>query len=69
MGDVLRRLREAKGLTQTELAKRAKITDEYVSMLESGAKRNPSFEVLKRLAKALGISVGELLVLVEKSEE
>lgn len=66
LGDVLRRLREAKGLTQTELARRAKITDEYVSMLESGAKWNPSLMVLQRLAKALGVSVGELILLLEK---
>ncbi len=61
LGDVLRRLRGAKGLTQAELARRAKITDEYVSMLESGAKQNPSLAVLRRLAKALGVSVAELL--------
>ncbi len=61
LGDVLRRLREAKGLTQPELARRAKITDEYVSMLESGVRRNPSLEVLQRISKALGLSVGELV--------
>lgn len=60
LGDVLRQRREAKGLTQAELARKAKITDEYVSMLETGAKRNPSLAVLQRLAKALGVSVGEL---------
>ena len=61
LGDVLRRLRVAKGLTQTKLARRAKITSEYVSMLESGAKRNPSLEVLQRISKALGVTVAELL--------
>jgi XRE family transcriptional regulator of biofilm formation len=61
LGDVLRNRREAKGLTQAQLARRAKITDEYVSMLETGAKRNPSLAVLQRLAKVLGVSVSELL--------
>lgn len=61
LGDALRRLRVAKGLTQTELARRAKITSEYVSLLESHAKANPSLQVLQRLAKALGVSVAELL--------
>ncbi len=63
LGDALRRLREAKGLTQVELAKRANITDEYLSMLESGVRRNPSLAVLRRLARALGVSVGELMAL------
>ena len=61
LGDVLRRLRKAKGLTQPELARRAEITDEYVSMLESGVKRNPSLAVLQRLAKALNVTVAELI--------
>ncbi len=69
LGDVLRRLRVAKGLTQTELARRAKITSEYVCLLESHAKANPSFDVLRRISKALGLSVGELLVLLEKGGE
>lgn len=61
LGDVLRNRREARGLTQAELARRAKITGEYVSMLETGAKRNPSLAVLQRLAKVLGVSVSDLL--------
>lgn len=58
---MLKRLREAKGLTQPEVARRAGITDEYVSMLESGVRRNPSLAVLIRIAKVLGVSVSELL--------
>ena len=58
---VLARLRESKGLTKRELARRAKVTEAYVSQLESGARRNPSLPVLKRLAKALGVPVTELL--------
>jgi transcriptional regulator with XRE-family HTH domain len=65
----LKILRQTKGLTQEELAKKAKITHAYLSMLESGAKRNPSLEVLQRLAKALGVSVGELLLLLQKGGE
>ncbi len=59
--DRLKRLREAKGLTQVQLASTAGITYAYLSMLETGAKRNPSLATLQRLAKALGLSVGELL--------
>jgi transcriptional regulator with XRE-family HTH domain len=58
---VLRRLREARNMTQEELAKRAKVTRSHLSLLEAGHRKNPSLEVLKRLARALGVPVGELL--------
>jgi len=58
---VLRQLREAKGMTQADLAKRAKVDQGYISTLEAGEKKNPGINVLKRLARALGVPVGELL--------
>jgi transcriptional regulator with XRE-family HTH domain len=61
LSTVLRELRESKGWTQEELAKRAKITRSHLSLLEAGHRRNPSLEVLKRLARALGVPVTELL--------
>ena len=53
--------RENKGLSQTEVAKRSGVTRFYVSQLESGLRKNPSLPVLKRIAKALGVTVTELL--------
>lgn len=58
---ILQKLRKAKGLTQAELAKKAKVTQAYVAMLERGVKKNPSLAILRRLAKALGVPVAELL--------
>lgn len=60
-GAMLKRIREAKGLTQLELAKRAKVAQSYVSALEAGEKKDPGLAVLKRLARALGVPVEELL--------
>ena len=60
-GPVFKRLREAKGLTQEALAKRVGVTQEYIAKLETGARRNPTVDTLKRLAKALGVPVTELL--------
>ena len=45
---------------QAALAKRAKITREYVNKLEAG-RYDPTVGVLQRLAKALGVPVTELL--------
>jgi transcriptional regulator with XRE-family HTH domain len=58
---MLKTLREAKGLTQDQLAKKAGVTEAYVSMLESGKRKAPSLPALQRLAKALGAPVAELL--------
>jgi transcriptional regulator with XRE-family HTH domain len=58
---VLTRIRTGRELTKRALAKRAKVTEAYVSQLESGMRRNPSLPVLKRLAKALGVPVTKLL--------
>ena len=56
----LKRMREAKGLSQADLARRAKITREYVNKLEAG-RYDPTMGTLQALAKALGVPVTELL--------
>ena len=48
-------------MTQAELAKRAKLTQGYISQLEAGAKQDIGAKVAVRLAKALGVPVTELL--------
>lgn len=61
LGVVIRTKRQAAGLTQAELAKRARVTQGYVAQIEGGRKKSPSLESLRRLAKALGVTVAELL--------
>lgn len=58
---MIRRLREAEGLTQETLAKKAGVTQSYIAQLESGLKKSPSLPTLKKLARALGVPVTELL--------
>jgi transcriptional regulator with XRE-family HTH domain len=48
-------------MTQAELARKARLTEAYVSQLLKGKRKNPSLDVLKRLARALGVPVTELL--------
>ena len=61
LGHMLRTLRERGGVTQVQLAKRAKVTQAYVAQLERGTKKNPSLVILKRLAKALNVQVTDLV--------
>lgn len=58
---MLRALRLSKRLTQEQLARRAKIARGYLADLEAEHRKNPSLPVLRRLAKALGVPVAELL--------
>jgi transcriptional regulator with XRE-family HTH domain len=58
---VLQTLRETAGMTQRDLAAKAKVTAGYIAQIEMGTKKNPSLDVLKRLARALGVPVTELL--------
>lgn len=57
----LRRLRDAKGWTQVDLAKKARVTQALISQLEAGKKASPSVVPLMRIAKALGVTVEELV--------
>jgi len=57
----LKEIREAKGLTQIELARRANLTQPFISELENGVRSNRCYQALQKLATALGISVSELL--------
>jgi transcriptional regulator with XRE-family HTH domain len=63
----MRRLRHLKGWSQEEFAHQAGLHRTYVSDLERGA-RNPTIEVIDKLAVALGVPVGALLD-DENSEE
>jgi transcriptional regulator with XRE-family HTH domain len=58
---MLKELREERKMSQFELAQKSGVPQGYLSELEAGKKKNPGLDVLKRLAKALGITVSELL--------
>jgi transcriptional regulator with XRE-family HTH domain len=57
----LKALRTARGLTQVALARKAKMQQTYVAQLETGVEANPTLDTLRRLAKALRTTVGELV--------
>jgi DNA-binding XRE family transcriptional regulator len=57
LGDVVRHLREAAGLSVYELAKRTGINRSTLLRLESGEHRTPHGETLNVLARVLGVEV------------
>jgi len=53
------RIRSQLGLSQDELAEKADLDRTYVSGIERGV-RNPGVKTVLRIARALGVSVGDL---------
>ena len=59
-GSTIKKLREARGMTQAQLAERIGVSDKAVSKWET-AKGLPDISLLEPLAQALGVSVMELM--------
>jgi len=65
LGDEIRKARLAAKLTQEELAFRAKVSRNYVSMVELN-QNSPTVDVLIRLARGLDVKASDWLVAVER---
>jgi transcriptional regulator with XRE-family HTH domain len=59
-GEILRKIREDKGLSQSDLAHKAGFQPSAISHFES-SRRSPSFDNLKKLADALAVTIDYLL--------
>lgn len=60
IGKRIAEIREQTGLTQSGLARDIGISQSAISQIEAG-ERNPSFDMLRQIAKALGVSVPHLV--------
>jgi transcriptional regulator with XRE-family HTH domain len=61
LAQVVKKLREEKGLSQEKLARLADVSNNTIVNIEAGKQNNPTIETLKSIAKALEISVDELI--------
>ena len=61
----LRRLRNAKGVSQDELAHEANVSRSYLSQLEKGT-FYASLNIVGRLSEALGVEPAELLKIAQQ---
>jgi len=66
--ETLKKLREERGLTQTQLGKQMYVNHSTIARWESGS-RLPDAAMTVRLAKALGVDANELFQLAAQSEE
>ncbi len=60
LGELIRQLRESKGLSQQALADRASITQSDIPIIEAGQQGAPPRAILQRVARALGVAVEKL---------
>jgi len=61
LAENLRKLREKKDLSQDRLAKLADVANNTIIKIEQGENKNPTLETLKKIAKALEVSIDELI--------
>jgi transcriptional regulator with XRE-family HTH domain len=57
----LRKLRKSKRLSQEKLARLADVANNTIIKIEAGKNQNPTLDTLKKIAKALEISVDDLI--------
>jgi transcriptional regulator with XRE-family HTH domain len=57
----IKELRNKKGLSQEKLARLADVSYNTIVKIESGESKNPTIQTMVGIAKALGISLDELI--------
>ncbi|MFA5773050.1 MAG: helix-turn-helix transcriptional regulator [Candidatus Paceibacterota bacterium] len=60
LGENLKRIRTAKGISQGEIGRILEVDKSFISNIENG-KTNPTLSTIAKIAKAVGVSVGELM--------
>lgn len=65
LGDELKKARLKAGLTQEQVAARARISREYVSQLERN-RQSPTVDMLLRVCRILGTSASRIIARIEK---
>lgn len=68
IGARIRQRREALGLTQRELADRTQMRQNIISRLEHGDTPNPGADVIRRLARALGVTADWLIGMYDEDD-
>ena len=57
----LKKLREAKKLSQEKLARLADVANNTIVKIEAGKNKNPTLETLTKIVKVLNVSVDDLI--------
>ncbi len=61
IGKNIKRLRQAKGISQDRLSKLADVSLQTIVKMELDEKPNPTIETVQKIAKALDVSIDDLM--------
>lgn len=61
LGENLQKYRKEKGLTKTQLGKKAKVHFNTIKNIEKGIQSNSNITTLEKLATALDVTVNDLI--------
>lgn len=61
LGENIRHFAEIKDMSFYKLAKKAGISNSYLSDLINGKQNNPSIDITKKISKALDVTVEDLI--------
>ena len=61
LAENIKKYRQKMGISQDRLSKVADVTYNTIIKIESGANKNPTIETLSKIAKALEVSIDELV--------
>lgn len=62
MGNNMRKIRKERGMTIERLSELSKVSAVYIYHLENGTRKNPSYEVMKDIAKGLETSIEDVFL-------
>ena len=57
----IKKLRKQKSLSQDRLSKLADVSNNTIIKIESGGIQNPTIKTVQKIAKALGVSLDDLM--------
>ena len=61
IGKNIKKLRKQKGLSQDRLSKLADVSNNTIIKIESGGIQNPTIKTVQKIARALDVSVDNLI--------
>ena len=61
LSTTIKKLREKQGISQEKLARLADVSNNTIVNIEAGKQKNPTINTLRKIARALKISVNNLI--------
>ncbi len=65
LSEVLKNYRIEHNLSMREFAKRCSVSNAYISLIENGDTKSPTFETLNKLAKGMNIDINDLIKVMD----